>query len=332
MTNQDTVFSARFPDITVNNYVATGQLDLSSYQPTQSPINSGMLSDIGRATIYGPEIQTNPYSGFLKSPLQRGDSALTARFSQLTSGAYNSLVGDSALFNATRPDMLANVITKNFSRQCSLEMNDRLMKQFVQTPEMIDQASSAIVANLNACYMDDMYTASNEYFAGSVRGAGNDQMVTLTNAPGTAGFGDEFVEAIWQASEKDFAFKSTRFNKSAYNTKADSVSIIMDKSVEYKGFKKLYSETFNPDYIKTKQVTGFVDSFPTVAGKPVGAGDLLAIVADTRAFEIVPMPDAYVIESFRNPSRHSTAYFCSYEYAFGHNPFFNVKYIFAPAS
>ena len=331
-TAQDTRFTTMFPDITASVFYGSGQGDLKSYQPKESPINTGMLADIGRVTVYGPEAYDNPYAKFMKAPLGRGDSAMTARFSQVKSGAYDPLAPDTALFDGQRPDMLSNVATKNLSRQVRVEINDRLMKQFVQTEEMIGDAASAIMATSNVCYLDDMYVASNEYFAGSTRGAKASQMITLTKKPTDAGFAEEMTETLWNISQNKFKFKSTLYNESAYNTKAESASIIMDKNTQFRTFKKQYADAFNPEYLNIATETGWVDSFPTVAGKPEGAGDLLAIVCDNRAFEITPMPDALSVESFRNPVRKSTMYATTYEYAFSHNPFFDCVYVFAPGA
>lgn len=332
MTLQDTRFNSAFADMTASVFYGSGQTDLGNYAPAQSPINTGMLADIGRVTVYGPEAYDNPYAKFMKAPLARGDSAMTARFSQVTSGAYNPLAPDTALFDGQRPSMLSNVATKNLSRQVRVEINDRLMKQFVQTQEMIGDAASAIVSMSHTRYLDDMFVASNEYFAGSTRGAKATQMITLTKAPTDNGFAEEMTEALWNISQNKFKFKSTLYNESQYDTKAESASIIMDKNTQFRTFKKQYADAFNPEYLDIATETGWVDSFPTVAGKPSGAGDLLAIVADNRAFEITPMPEALSVESFRNPVRKSTMYATTYEYAFSHNPFFNVAYVFAPSA
>ena len=99
MTVQDTRFSAQFADMTASVFYGSGQVDLKTYQPKESPINTGMLTDIGRVTVYGPEAYDNPYAKFMKSPLARGDSAMTARFSQVKSGAYDPLAPDTALFD-----------------------------------------------------------------------------------------------------------------------------------------------------------------------------------------------------------------------------------------
>lgn len=330
MTVQDTRFSGAFPDMTASVFYGSGQTNLQNYTPTTSPINTGMLADIGRVTVYGPEAYDNPYAKFMKSPLSRGDSAMTARFSQVTSKAYDPLAGDSALFDGDRPAMLSNISTKNLSRQVRVEINDRLMKQFVQTQEMIGDAASAIMALSNTRYLDDMYVACNEYFSGSTRGAKASQMITLTKKPTDTGFAEEMTETLWNISQNKFKFKSTAYNESGYDTKADSVSIIMDKNTQFRTFKKQYADAFNPEYLDIATATGWVDAFATTAGKPADAGDLLAMVVDDRAFDITPMPDALSVESFRNPVRKSTMYATTYEYAFGHAPFFNVAYVFAP--
>lgn len=328
MTTQDDSFKARFADITASTFYSAST-DLSGYKPAESVINAGMLADIGRATIYGPETQTNPYATFMRSPLTRGDSALNARFSQVTSVAYNPNAPDSALFDGTNPSMISNIVTKNLSRQVRVDVNDRWLKQFAQTEEMIGDCASTIMAMSNTCYMDDMYTASNEYFSGSVRGAQASQMITLNTNPSDAGFATEMTEKLWDITQNKFKFKSTQFNKSKYNTKTDNATVIMDKNCVFQTFKKQYAEIFNPDYLDIKTSTGYVDSFATTAGKPSASGNLLAMVVDNRAFDIVPMPEALTVESFRNPARKSTMFATTYEYAFGHNPFFNAVYIFS---
>lgn len=332
MTDTDAQFASRFPDITASVFYGSGQGALADYEPTASPINTGMLADIGKATIYGPERQENPFSRFIRSPLARGDSALTARFGEVKSHAFDPLAPDTALFDGSRPDMLSNVMTKNLSRQIRVEINARELKKYCQTENMIGDVASAIMGVSNVCYLDDMFVASKEYYSGSVRGAKSDQMHVLTNDTDDAGFAKEMTEVLWEITQKQFGYKSTRYNKSGANTKANDISVILKKDAEFPAFKRLYADTFNPEFLKMSQTAGYVDDFATVAGKPSGAGELIGIVCDTRAFEITPMPEAVVVDSFRNPARHSQCYFTTYEYAFGHNPFFDCAYIFAPSA
>ena len=329
MTGTDTAFTARFAPLTAETFVAN-QTDLANYKPGTSPINAGMLADIGRATIFAPDTQTNFYARYMKSPLTRGDSAMMARFTEVTSRQYDPLAPDTALFNGQRPDMHSNVAKKNLSRQIAVEINDRIFKQFVQTEEMIGDAASAIMAASNVCYLDDMWVASKEYFSGSTRNAKKDQMHVLTHKPQDTGFAEEMSELLYDISQNKFGYKSTLYNADGFNTKSESVDIAMKKSCQYPTFKKLYADTFNPDYLKITSNMDFVDDFATPAGAPAEAGELLAMIVDPRAFAITPMPDTLTTETFRNGARGSTAYFTTYEYAFQHAPFFNVAYIFAP--
>lgn len=335
MTHTDQDFITRFQATEESIAAFVGnQSTLGNWTPTPSPINTGMLSDIGRAAIYAPDIQPNFYSKFMKPALPRGDSSMSARFSEVLSRAYDPDAADTALFNATYPQMVSNVAKKNLSRQIAVEINDKLMKQFCQTQEMIDDAAAAIMGVSNACYLDDMWVASKEYFSGSVRSAKATQMHTLTHDVGTDGFDEEFNELLWRISQREFGYKSTDYNSAGYNTKADSVAIAIKKDCEYPAFKKLLANTYNPEMLKIAVDGGidYVDDFATPAGKPENTGELLAMVVDTRAFKITPMPDGMSTETFRNPARQSTAFFTTYEYAFQHDPFFDCAYIFAPAS
>ena len=70
-TNTDSQFSTRFSPQTIAGMVANQDV-LSSYTPTANTINLGMLADIGRATVYAPDIQDSFYSRFMKAPLPRG--------------------------------------------------------------------------------------------------------------------------------------------------------------------------------------------------------------------------------------------------------------------
>ena len=333
MTSTDTNFAGRFPDMSATTFVAN-QKALADWTPTASPINTGMLSDIARAYIYAPDTQENFYARFMASPLSRGDSVMSARFSEVTSRAYNPKAPDTDLFNGTYATMTSNVATKNFSRQIATEVNDYVLKQFTQTDEMIGDAMAAIMASSNVAYKDDMWVASKEYFSGSTRNAKSTQMHTMTNAVSTTNnaFGAELTELLWKISQKDFGYKSTQYNASGYNTKSDSISIALKKDVEYPTFKKMLSETFNPELLRITSTIDYVDDFATPAGAPASAGELIGMVVDNRAFKITPMPDTLTTEAFRNPVRKSTAYFTTYEYAFQHDPFFNVAYIFAPQS
>lgn len=336
MTNTDTQFTARFSPMTVSTFVAN-QAPLGNYTPTTSLLNTGMMSDIGRATVWGPDRQENFFSRFMKAPLPRGDSAMTLRVDDITSRAYDPLANDTALFNSQRPTVKTNVAKKNLSRQIAVEINDYYLKQMVQTQEMIGDVESAFMSVSNVAYMDDMWVSSKAYFSGTTAGPTNPakagQLITMSSSVGDAGFGDELIETLWRVSQKQFGYKSTLYNPDGANTKSDRVAIALKKDVEYPAFKKLLSETFNPELLRIEVDGGFayVDDFATPAGKPSGAGELIGMIVDPRAFEITPMPDTLTTEAFRNPVRKSTAYFTTYEYAFQKNPFFNIAYIFAPS-
>lgn len=328
MTGTDTAFTARFAPQTIAGMVAN-QASLANFVPSASPINTGMLSDIGRANIYAPDLQDNFYGRFMRAPLPRGDSVMAARIGEVVSRAYDPAAPDTALFNAANPSMQSIVAKKNFSRQIAVEINDYILKQFVQTEEMIGDVAAAIMATSNACYRDDMWVASKAYFSGSCQAAQNDQLYVMTTAPTDPGYADEMVETLWGFAENKFAYKSTKYNQAQFNTKSENIHIALKKDVEFPAFKKLYSETFNPEFIKIAPTIDYVDDFATPAGAPATAGDLIGMVVDTRAFDITPMPDTLTTEAFRNPARKSTAYFTTYEYAFQKNPFFNIAYIFA---
>ena len=333
MTSTDTAFAGRFPDMSASTFVAN-QKALADWTPTASTLNTGMMSDIARAYIYAPDTQENFYARFMASPLPRGDSVMSARFSEVTSRVYNPKAPDTDLFNGAYATMTSNVATKNFSRQIATEVNDYVLKQFTQTQEMIGDAMAAIMARSQVAYKDDMWVASKEYFSGSTRNAKATQMHTMTNAVSTTNnaFGAELTELLWKISQKDFGYKSTQYNSAGYNTKSESISIALKKDVEYPTFKKMLSETFNPELLRITSTIDYVDDFATPAGAPAQAGELIGMVVDNRAFKITPMPDTLTTEAFRNPVRKSTAYFTTYEYAFQHDPFFNVAYIFAPKS
>lgn len=326
-TGTDTAFTARFAPLTLATMVAN-QTPLANFVPTASPINLGMLSDIGRATVYAPDIQDSFYARFMKAPLSRGDAAMSARFGEVSSRAYNPAAPDTDLFNAANPSMMTNVAKKNLSRQIAVELNDYWIKQFCQTEEMIGDVAAAIMAASNACYRDDMWVAAKAYFSGSVSGALAGQLKVMTANPNEQGFADEMIETLWDFAENKFAYKSTSYNAAGFNTKSTNVHIVLKKDAEFPAFKKFYAETFNPEFLKITPTIDYVDDFATPAGAPAGAGDLLGMVVDDRAFAITPMPDTLTTEAFRNPVRKSTSYFTTYEYAFQKDPFFNIAYIF----
>lgn len=326
-TSTDAQFTARFSPLTLATMVAN-QTTLANFVPTASPINLGMLSDIGRATIYAPDIQDSFYARFMKAPLSRGDAAMSARFTEVTSRAYNPAAPDTDLFNAQNPSMISNVAKKNLSRQIAVELNDYWIKQFCQTEEMIGDAASAIMAASNACYRDDMWVAAKAYFSGSTSSAPAGSLKVMTANPNESGFADEMIETLWDFAENKFAYKSTSYNPAGYNTKSSNVHIVLKKNAEFPAFKKFYADTFNPEFLKIAPTIDYVDDFATPAGAPTGAGDLLGMVVDDRAFAITPMPDTLTTEAFRNPVRKSTSYFTTYEYAFQKDPFFNIAYIF----
>ena len=327
-TNTDAQFTARFPGVVPATFVGN-QADLSSYTPSTSPLHTGMMGDIGRAMVYGPDIQRSFFDRFMRAPLARGDSVMKARFDEVTSVAYDPLSANTALFSGQRPNMLSSVATKNLSRQIAVEINDYYLKQMVQTEDMIGDAMAALMGLSYACYRDDMWVAAKEYFSNPAGTLLSDQEYILTANPTEAGFADEMVETLWSYAENKFKYKSDLYNEAQYNTRSDNVSIILKKDVEFPAFKKLYSETFNPAFLDIPATIDFVDDFATpAAGLPVGADELIGMVVDNRRFDITPMPEGLTVETFRNPSRKSTAYFTTYEYAFQNTGFFNAAYIY----
>lgn len=329
VTNTDNQFTARFAPLTATTFNGN-QSALADWKPTANSLNTGMLSDIGKAYIYAPDTQDNFYARFMQSPLSRGDSVMSARFGEISSKAYDPAADDSALFDGSKPNMISNIAKKNLSRQIRLAVNDYWTKQFCQTDEMIGDAMAAIMATTNACYLDDMWVASKEYFSGSTRNAKATQAVQLTNKVTDVGFGAEMTEVLWSLSQNKFGYKSTAYNAAGYNTKSTDVAIALKKDVEFPAFKKLLSETFNPEFLRIAPTIDYVDDFATPAGAPSTAGELIGMVVDTRAFKITPMPDTLTTEAFRNPARKETMYATTYEYAFQHDPFFNCAYIYAP--
>lgn len=330
-TNTDAQFAARFSGVNVNTFVGN-QAVLGSWTPTSSVLNTGMMSDIGRATVYAPDVQDNFYARFMKSPLARGDSAMTMRVGEVSSYAYDPEASDSVLFGDYNPAVATNVAKKNLSRQIAVAVNDYYLKQMVQTQEMIGDTEAAIMATSNACYRDDMWVASKEYFSGSTNSAVAGQLNVMTNDVDDNGFANEMVELLWNISQNQFGYKSTLYNPAEFNTKSSTVHIALKKGAEFPAFKKLYAETFNPEFIRIQSTIDYVDDFATPAGAPVGAGELIGMVVDERAFGITPMPDTLTTEAFRNPARKETIFYTTYEYAFQKDPFFNVSYIFAPGA
>lgn len=333
MTNTDAQFQARFtantPTLTMNSFVAN-QSTLQDWTPSSSVINTGLLSDIGRAMVYNVDVQDSFYDRFMTAPLGRGDSVMSMRVGEVSSRAYDPNAADSELFNGQYAGFTSNVAKKNLSRQIATEINDQLLAQYSQTEDMQGDLIGALMSGSYACYKDDMWTAGKSYFSGSTRNARATQMVTMTNGITDAGFGAELIENLWTFQENDFAYKSTNYNAAGMNVKSDSVHIALKKSVAWPAFRKLYSETFNPEFIRVANTIDYVDDFATPAGAPSDAGELIGMIVDNRAFKITPMPGGITTEAFRNPARRSTAYFTTYEYAFQHDPFFNIGYIFAP--
>lgn len=330
-TGTDAAFAARFAPLTAAAFVANTST-LANYVPAQNPFNAGMMADIGRATILNADIfNNNFYSRFLRAPLTRGQAVMKGFFTEVNSHAYDPLAADTALFNQSRPSMYAEVNVKNYSRQIGLEVNDRLIKQFSQTPEMIGEAQSAIISSIAACAADDLWTACKTYFSGSVRSAPAASLYTMTNGITDAGAGAELIEKIWDYAVNKFRFKSNKFNAVQRATFSNNVHVAIKKSWQWPAFKKLLSETFNEGFIDPNKfglTIDWVDDFATPAGQPSGAGDLCAVILDDRVADITPMPDGYVMESFRNPARHSTAFFHTTEAAFSFFGGANVAYIF----
>ena len=337
MTQTDTDFAARFPTLNAVTF-KSNEATLADWTPTPSPVMLGALSDIGRQATFGPDRQLSFYQRYMISPLTRGDSAMSSRVGEISSRPYDPNAGDSALFNGERPALTAYATKKNFSRQIALEVFDTEVKKYVQTDDMIGDLMAEIIGTSMACYMDDMWVAAKEYFSGTTSPdaatipAKAGQFKVLTKGPTEEGFAQEMTEALWDFSQNKFAFKSALYNPCGYNTKSSQVDIALVKDVQFPAFRKLYADTFNPEFLRLDTDMDYVDSFAAPYGAPQGAGDLLGMVVDRRAFAIHPMPDSMTTEAFRNPARRSTTYFMTYEYAFEVRPFFNVGWIFAPAA
>lgn len=329
-TTTDTEFASRFAGLNVSSFV-NNNATLPGFVPAQSPINLGMYDDIGRATLYGYDIQESFFDRFMKSPLTRGDAEMMARFSEVNSRAYNPNAPDTDLFNGSKPSMLADVAKKNLSRQIYTEINDHVLKQYVQTEDMINNAIAILQASNYNCYRDDMWVAAKTYFSGSVRSAPAGSNIVLTHRVDDAGFAEEFSETLYNLVNNKFAYKSSAYNASGYRTKAENVAVCLTKDLAWPAFQKYYSNVFNPEYLKVKMTTDYVDSWATPAGMPQTADRLIGIAVDPRAWSITPLPDALTTEAFRNPVRKSTSFATTYEYIFHTAPFFDIAFIWEPA-
>lgn len=329
-TSTDTDFATRFPNIVAADFKAN-LAALGDWTPTASSFLVGALSDIGRQACFGPDRQLSFWQRYMISPLTRGDSVLSSRVGEIQSVEYDTDAPDTALFNGSRPELDTSTAKMNFSRQTRLEVFDKDIQKYCQTEDMIGDLLAEIMATPMACYLDDMWTAAKMYFSGDMHSPKAGQSVVLDAVPGDADFADKMVEALWGFSQQKFGYKSTLYNPAGYNTKSDLVDIVCRKDIEYPAFKKLYAETYNPEFIRVNTDIDYVDSFATPTGAPEGAGDLLAMVIDRRALAIHPLPNSMTTEVFRNPARRSSTYFMTYENIFEVRPFFNVGWVFAPA-
>lgn len=328
MTKTDTDFTAHFTPQTISGMIGA-ETTLANWTPTQNAINTGMLSDIGKAIIKGAPVFNNSfYAKYLRSPLTRGDSFLMGRFGEVQSKAYNPAATDTELFDVQNPDFTAYVAKKNLSRQIRTNVADRWLKQFCQTEEMIGDAMSAIMQASIAEYYDDLFIAAKAYVSGSTRGSQTDAMPVMTNALNTSAGQAELLENLWKFSQNKFKYKSTKYNPAQYNTFSKNVHIALKKDCQYEMYKKL-ADTFHPDLLQVPTDISWVDDFATPAGAPSTAGELIGIISDAEAFHFVPMPEGVVTESFRNPASLSTYYYTTYETAFGQDLTQNIVYLFA---
>lgn len=323
-------FAARFPGLTAS--VFNGNMsDLANYQPSADSTVTGLMGDIGKVMVYNPDVQTNPYSKYIQSPLSRGDAVMSMRFKDITSHAYDKHAPDTVLFNQPYGEAVTNVAKMNLSRQIGLAINRRDLLKYQQVPEMAGDVAAALQATMTQAYNQDMWIACREYYS-NLRNAKADQMIVMTEDPASKDGAAELNEILWKTTQNYSGYLDTRFNQSGIATKSDSMDVFLEKSIEYPLFKRMLSETYNPEMLRVSANFQYVPEFGSViAGKPSDAGKMIATITDPRKRKITPLPEALVTSSFVNPARLESVIFETFEYILQEDPFFNAFYVFQAA-
>lgn len=312
---------------------------LALFKPDSSELNTGMVGAIGRATIFNPDMQPELASRFMTPNLTQGNATLAGVFQELTPGDFNPKSPAGTVYTGERPAFINSVAKTPWKRQLKFELNDEYVAEHCQTPEMVGDVIAAQMAGIAVEKNRDMYakTVSEISTLGDTGKLKDGQIVTLTAGVGDAGFGEQLNNAIADTLGNKFHFVSNRYNSygkdggESYRTKTDDAVLILKKEIDYPGFQKLYSETYNPEYIKAKDESKieWVDSFDAPATVPKDT-ELVGIILDKRALAINPLGSGFSIESQRLIDRQATAYFGTYKYLFEYRNYFNHRAIFAP--
>lgn len=323
MTVTDTAWTNRLQAIMPDNFMANISAD---FQGTMSPILTSMMNMIGRTIVHSPDTMMNPFAGWTKAIMDYGDTIQEYKSTILTGQEYDPEAED--VFATVKNSPIAQYSKYNDRTQYQQTIYDNQIKMAFTSESLFGDFVASQLDALTQSDTIDKFTKWKKYLSNGTIAPTTGKFV-MTNTEGSE-FGEELVKKMKELTTA-FRFPSTNFNVNGDTAVSGGIDIIMraeDKNLIDVDFLK---GVYNLDKVGVDANFIYIDDFATVTqGKPEGAGDLVAVVADNRAFSYTPRTP--VGSSAYNGKALNTNYWLTVQGIYSVAKFRNIAQIYLPTA
>lgn len=324
MTNTDTLWTSRLASVMPSNFMTNLKTDFAA----NKNLLDTMINRIGLTVIQGVDTPYNPFAKYNKKVVDYGDTIQKYKVNYVEGQKFETDTEEAMnpFKTARRKPYAMYVITDDSVQYHETITNYEFKKAFTGEQQLNDFVS----AKLDAMYQADgvdKYIKWKKYISdfakfGAYEGISADDSDT-----------DVFAGNLWDAIRK-YANSKFRQPNTAYNiaqslVMSPSVDVIMradDKLLVDKYLKGVY----NLEKTSVNANIMLIDDFATASNIPSSIsstiGELVAVIADSRAFEYYPRtPEA---GSIYNPKGLNMEYYLTIQGAYCVNKFDNVVGIY----
>lgn len=312
VTNTETAWTNRLAGVMPANFMD----NISATFAVQNGILDTMMKMIGRTVIHSADNIFNPFAKYTKATMDYGDTIQEYKSKFLNGQTYNP--ESDTPFAPVKNKPLAQYSRYNDSTQYQQTIYDNQLKLAFTGQQLF---GDFVASQLDTMYQSDAldkWTKWKKYMSNKDI-AGFTYDITETTEEG---FAKEMLGEL-KDLVYDFKFPNTKYNANGDTAISGGTDIIMrrkDKNI----IDKYLSGVYNLEKLDIDANFIFVDDFAGVSG--VEGKDLIAVVADDRAFSYVPRtPEGGAIY---NPKGLFTNYFYTVQGIYSVAKFRNIAQIY----
>lgn len=278
MTTTDTIWNERLKNVIPDNFKTNRSI---TYTPNQGYLDT-MMNRIGLTVINGVDAPYNPFSKYTKAMVPYGDTIQSYKTAFVPAQKYDP--DDDNPFVKVKNKPIQQYYTINDQMQWQESVDDN---QFKMAFNSASTFGSFVEAKLDSLYKSaglDMYTKWKQYISdNSIFG----KTVNVDGGTDNADLGENLFNIFRLYANSKLRQPSKDYNVAKDIAISPNVDIIMradDKIMVDDYLKGVY----NLNKVGVNANIMLIDDFATVKDKPTGANELIAVIADDRAFGFYP--------------------------------------------